>query len=104
MAYLSIGKVAETLDLPAHTIRFWLSNFDHIEFETKNGRRYFDENAVEELKKIKNLSKKGVKLEGIKQMVKYHKIREEKIEEANKEDLLSKIDDAIEVLNGILDN
>ena len=105
----SIGETAKLLNVPVHTIRFWTDEFDHIECRRRNNRRYYDFTAVEELKKIKELShKKGVKIDGIKQMIRYRKIDMEKINIANQTDLkikiessIKKIDKIIEILNKI---
>lgn len=93
----SIGEVAEILNLPVHTIRYWTQTFEHIEFSTKNGRRYYDDVAIGELKKIKELAhKKGMKIEGIKQMLRYKKIDMNKFEAANKSDACKKLQLIIE--------
>ena len=79
----SIGEVATKLNVPVHTIRYWTQIFEHIEITTRKGRRYYDDIAVSELKKIKDLAyKKGIKIDGIKQMLRYHKIDMKKIENA----------------------
>ena len=79
----SIGRVESILasrdiSVKTHTIRFWLSIFDHIPYITKNGRRYFSDKSVIEFEKIHNLSRQGYKLEGIKNLVKYNKIQSQK--------------------------
>lgn len=97
---LSIGEVAKKLNLPVHTIRYWTQTFGHIKVSTINGRRYYDESAVEELKKIKELEyKKGLKIDGIKQMLRYHKIDMDKMEKANKSYISSKIDEALKIID-----
>lgn len=96
----SIGEVAKKLNLPVHTIRYWTQTFNHIKVSTINGRRYYDESAVEELKKIKELEyKKGLKIGGIKQMLRYNKIDMEKMEKANKSYISSKIDEALKIID-----
>ena len=100
----SIGEVAKILNLPVHTIRFWTQTFNHIEFFTKKGRRYYDNKAIEELKNIKELShKKGIKIEGIKQMIRYKKIDMDKINEANKIDLCKRLEKSINILDKIIE-
>jgi DNA-binding transcriptional MerR regulator len=100
----SIGDVAKMLNLPVHTIRFWTGEFQHIECIRRNGRRYYDNKAVDELKKIKELShKKGLKIDGIKQMLRYRKIDMEKLDKANKMDFQIKIDTAIKRIDKIID-
>ena len=100
----SIGNVAEMLKLPVHTIRFWTETFEHIEIIKRNGRRYYDEKSVEELKKIKELShKKGIKIDGIKQMLRYNKINMDKLEEANKSDICLKLESSIRQIDKIID-
>ena len=78
----SIGDVAKKLNLPVHTIRFW----------------------TEEFKKIKELShKKGLKIEGIKQMLRYHKIDMEKLDKANKIDFQAKLEQSLKKIDKIID-
>ena len=102
--FFSIGEVAEILNLPVHTIRYWTQTFEHIEFSTKNGRRYYDNAAVDELKKIKELAhKKGMKIEGIKQMLRYKKIDMNKFEAANKNDACKKLQLIIENIDKLID-
>ena len=74
--YKSIGEVAKILNLinekngslSTHTIRFWEKEFKQIKpmiFYVK--RRYYDEEAINVLKKIKYLLKdKGMTLNGVK--------------------------------------
>tara|TARA_Y100000590_G_C15451924_1_gene913035 strand:- start:106 stop:483 length:378 start_codon:yes stop_codon:yes gene_type:complete len=79
-AYRSIGEVAEILNLKnnkngslnTHTIRFWEKNFKQIKPKTFDSkRRYYDNDAIEVLKKIKYLLKEeGMTIEGVKKMLK----------------------------------
>ncbi len=78
--HLSIGQVEAVLSkrgasVKTHTIRFWLSVFNHIACIKKNGRRYFSEKSVEEIYKIHELSSKGYTLDGVKNLVKYNQIQ-----------------------------
>ena len=101
----SIGDVAKKLNLPVHTIRFWTETFEHIEITRRNGRRYYDEKAVEELQKIKDLSrKKGLKIEGIQKMIKYNKINMEKMNDANKLALKQALESAIKITDRIIES
>ncbi len=61
-AYKTISEVAEILNLrdkksgklSTHTIRFWEKNFKQIKPKVFNSkRRYYDQNSIEMLKKIK---------------------------------------------------
>lgn len=100
----SIGDVAKMLNLPVHTIRFWTDEFSHIECLRRKNRRYYDEKAVAELKKIKELSrKKGVKINGIKQMIRYRKIDMEKLKEIGKQEMQIKLDNLCNKIDKILD-
>ena len=101
----SIGEVAKKLNLPVHTIRFWTETFEHIEIIRRNGRRYYDDKAVEELQKIKDLSrKKGLKIEGIQQMIKYNKINMEKLDNVNKQELQQNLESAIKMVDKIIES
>ena len=75
-AYKTIGEVANCLgiinkktgNLSTHTIRFWEKQFKQIRPKIFAGkRRYYDENAVKIIKKIKYLLKeKGMTIKGVK--------------------------------------
>ena len=77
--YKSIGEVAKILSLinerngslSTHTIRFWEKQFKQIKPKTFTGnRRYYDENSIKILKKIKYLLKdKGMTLNGVKKVL-----------------------------------
>ena len=74
--YKSIGEVAKMLNLinkkngslSTHTIRFWEKEFKQIKPMIFYGnRRYYDDEAINILKKIKYLLKdKGMTLSGVK--------------------------------------
>ena len=75
-AYKTIGEVAKILNLinskngklATHTLRFWEIQFKEIKPKLFNGnRRYYDNETIEILKKIKFLLKdKGMTIEGVK--------------------------------------
>ncbi len=77
--YKTIGEVAEILDLinkkngsfSTHTIRFWEKEFKQIKPKIFTGnRRYYDEQSINILKKIKFLLKdKGMTLNGVKKLL-----------------------------------
>tara|TARA_Y100001935_G_C17136600_1_gene423341 strand:+ start:275 stop:643 length:369 start_codon:yes stop_codon:yes gene_type:complete len=74
--YKSISEVAKILNLhnkktgklSTHTIRYWEKEFVQIKpFIFSGNRRYFDNNSIEILKKIKFLLKdKGMTIKGVK--------------------------------------
>jgi DNA-binding transcriptional MerR regulator len=78
-AYKSIGEVAKILDLVnkkkktlnTHTIRFWEKEFKQIKPKILNGnRRYYNNDAIELLKKIKYLLKdQGMTIIGAKKVL-----------------------------------
>ncbi len=77
--YKTIGEVAKILNLvnekkgtlSTYTIRFWEKEFKQIKPKFFSGkRRYYDENSVNILKKIKYLLKeKGMTLNGVKKLL-----------------------------------
>ena len=77
--YKTIGEVAKTLNLinpksgklNTHTIRFWEKEFKQIKPKIFAGnRRYYDENTILTLKKIKFLLKdKGLTINGVKKFL-----------------------------------
>jgi len=78
-AYKSIGEVAKILDLVnkkkgtlnTHTIRFWEKEFKQIKPNILNGnRRYYNNETIEILKKVKYLLKdKGMTINGAKKVL-----------------------------------
>ena len=78
-AYKTIGEVAKILKLksnkkgilPTHTIRFWEKQFKQIKPKISNSnRRYYDEENVNLLKKIKFLLKdQGMTINGVKKIL-----------------------------------
>ena len=77
--YKTIGEVAKMLNLinhknglpSTHTIRFWEKEFKQINPKIFTGnRRYYDENSINILKKIKYLLKdQGMTLKGVKKVL-----------------------------------
>ena len=78
-AYKTIGEVAKILGLTdnkkgtlsTHTIRFWEKEFKQIKPKILNGnRRYFDNETIDLLKKIKFLLKdQGMTINGVKKIL-----------------------------------
>ena len=81
-AYKTIGEVTKILKLkankkgvlPTHTIRFWESKFKQIKPKILNAnRRYYDENSINLLKKVKFLLKdQGMTINGVKKILNGH--------------------------------
>ena len=77
--YKTIGEVAKILDLksnkkgelPTHIIRFWETQFKQIKPKILNSnRRYYDENCINILKKVKFLLKEqGMTINGVKKIL-----------------------------------
>ena len=78
-AYKTIGEVAKILKLqvnkkgilPTHIIRFWETQFKQIKPKILNSnRRYYDENCINLLKKVKFLLKdQGMTINGVKKIL-----------------------------------
>jgi len=87
--YKSISEVARILDLidkktgklSTHTIRFWEKEFRQIKpFIFSGNRRYYDDNTISILKKIKFLLKnKGMTIKGAKMHLKEQNSRVDEI-------------------------
>ena len=69
--YRSIGEVAKEILVNTHTLRFWEKEFKQIRPKILAGkRRYYDETAIEILKKIKYLLKEqGMTINGVKKVL-----------------------------------
>jgi len=82
-AYKSIGEVAKILNLVnkkkgtlnTHTIRFWEKEFKQIKPKILNGnRRYYNNDTIEILKKVKYLLKdQGMTINGVKKVLNSNK-------------------------------
>ena len=82
-AYRSIGEVAKILNLVnerkgtlnTHTIRFWEKEFKQIKPNILNGnRRYYNNETIEVLKKVKYLLKdQGMTINGVKKVLNFDK-------------------------------
>ena len=82
-AYKSIGEVAKILNLVnekkgtlnTHTIRFWEKEFKQIKPNILNGnRRYYNNDTIEVLKKVKYLLKdQGMTINGAKKVLNTNK-------------------------------
>ena len=80
--YKSIGDVAKMLNLinkntgklSTHTIRFWEKEFKQVKPYIFSGkRRYFDDNSIKILEKIKYLLKdRGMTIKGVKKQLKFN--------------------------------
>ena len=78
-AYKTIGEVAKILNLksnkkgeiPTHIIRFWETQFKQIKPKILNSnRRYYDEDCINLLKKVKFLLKEqGMTINGVKKIL-----------------------------------
>jgi len=85
-AYKTIGEVAKILNfkfnkkgiLPTHIIRFWETQFKQIKPKILNSnRRYYDENCINLLKKVKFLLKdQGMTINGVKKILNSEKTLE----------------------------
>ena len=79
-AYKTISEVVKILKLksnkkgvlPTHTIRFWEKQFKQIKPKIfNNNRRYYNENDINLLKKVKYLLKdQGMTINGVKKVLK----------------------------------
>ena len=77
-AYKTIGEVAKILNLVnkkkgtlnTHTIRFWEKEFKQIKPKIMSGRRYYNAETIEVIKKVKYMLKdKGMTINGVKKLL-----------------------------------
>lgn len=66
--YYSIGEVADTLNVPVSTVRFWENEFDILKpMKNKKGNRLFTQADIKNLKIIHHLLKdEGMTISGVK--------------------------------------
>ena len=116
-AYKTIGEVAKELNLidkktgntQTHTIRYWETQFKQIKPKILNSnRRYYDENTIFLLKKVKFLLKEqGLTINGVKKILnnedslKLDEIADKSIRTENLKNKLLKISNKLkELKNG----
>jgi len=69
--YKTISQVAELMDVETHVLRFWEKEFAQIKPQRSNGRRYYDQEAVNTISQIKSLLyEQGFTIEGAKKHLK----------------------------------
>ena len=116
-AYKTIGEVAKILNLksnkkgevPTHIIRFWETQFKQIKPKILNSnRRYYDENCINLLKKVKFLLKdQGMTINGVKkilngeQSLKLDEMANNSIKADNLRNKLIKISKIVKNLKGL---
>ena len=114
-AYKTIGEVTKILNLksnkkgalPTHVIRYWETQFKQIKPKILNSnRRYYDENTIFLLKKVKFLLKEqGLTINGVKKILnnedslKLDEIADQSIRANNLKNKLIKISNKIKSLN-----
>jgi DNA-binding transcriptional MerR regulator len=66
--YYSIGEVAEMLEIPVSTVRFWDNEFDILKpMKNKKGNRLFTQNDLKNIRIIHHLLKEeGMTLNGVR--------------------------------------
>jgi DNA-binding transcriptional MerR regulator len=71
-AFRTISEVADTLDVPAHVLRFWESKFPQIKpIKRGGGRRYYRPDDVNLLKGIRQLLyTDGMTIKGVQKVLK----------------------------------
>ncbi|MBN9543250.1 MAG: MerR family transcriptional regulator [Alphaproteobacteria bacterium] len=63
--YKTIGEVSDILNIPEYVLRFWETKFPQISPEKINGRRYYTESHIDNIRKIKSyLYDKGMTIKG----------------------------------------
>jgi DNA-binding transcriptional MerR regulator len=93
--YYSIGEVAEMLEVPVSTVRFWENEFDILKpMKNKKGNRLFTPADIKNLRIIHHLVKEeGMTLAGVKKKL------SEKWEEA---DYKFEINESLQKIKSIL--
>ena len=78
-AFRNISEVSELLDVPAHVLRFWETQFIQIKpVKRVGGRRYYRPDDVELLTRIRDcLYKEGYTIKGVQKLLKAHALPKE---------------------------
>ncbi len=68
--FYSIAEVSEQTDLPKYVIRFWETEFQEINPDRRQGRRYYRQSDIDVILKIKDLLyKRGFTIKGAKKFL-----------------------------------
>ena len=68
--FYSIAEVSDKTELPKYVIRFWEKEFSEINPDRRQGRRYYRQNDIETILRIKDLLyKKGFTIKGAKKIL-----------------------------------
>ena len=68
--FYSIAEVSEQTDLPKYVIRFWETEFQEINPDRRQGRRYYRQSDIDVILNIKDLLyKKGFTIKGAKKFL-----------------------------------
>jgi DNA-binding transcriptional MerR regulator len=69
-AYRTIGEVSSNINIPQHVLRFWESKFSNIKPYKNNGRRYYSQEDVEIILRIKTmLHDLGYTIKGVQNLL-----------------------------------
>jgi DNA-binding transcriptional MerR regulator len=70
-AYRSIGEAAAELDLPAHVLRYWETQFEALQpLKRSGGRRYYRAADIEFLKQLRGLlHEQGYTIRGVQRLL-----------------------------------
>ena len=71
--YIPLSKVAEALNLKPHILYYWEKKFPELKPYKISQRKFYKEEQVELLKKIKSLTEQGYTLDAVKKLIKSHK-------------------------------
>ena len=76
-AFRTISEVADTLDLPAHVLRFWESRFNQIKpVKRGGGRRYYRPQDINLLRGIRDLLySEGESIKGVQKILREQGVR-----------------------------
>ena len=69
---LRIGEVAEIIEVPIHTLRYWERMFKEElnPYRSRGGQRRYSERDVEKIREVKRLLKdEGYSIKGVKRIV-----------------------------------
>ncbi len=71
--YIPLSKVAESLNLKPHILYYWEKKFPELKPYKISQRKFYKEEQIELLKKIKHLTEQGYTLDAAKKLIKSHK-------------------------------
>lgn len=96
----TIKEAANEVEVETHVLRYWEDELDMKIKRNEMGHRYYEENDIKLLKKVKELKDRGIQLKAIKELVsRIYEVIESQSEDQDTYDFASElVEDGVDVI------